>query len=154
MLVVPQSADLFLFDGVDVDYALPYVSLNATLGYFEGLDASASARYRLHLGHTVALTLGGRVAVAPLRNGCSAFALAACDDGVSTWKHAVFGTIEPGIEGRTTWGLSWRAGFGLGGLLGRDAGSCRTVGAAATPCQIKGKVGVVSTQLVTLGYAF
>jgi hypothetical protein len=126
----------------------------ATLGYLNAVNASVAARGRLDLWRGVALNAGARVALAPLDAGCGLFS--SLSEGPCTnsaWDHALFALAELGVEGRTRGGFVWRTDFGLGGLLARGAGSCRS--SNGLPCQVDaGGVGLIATQHVTLGYAF
>lgn len=81
------------------------------------------------------MNAGARLSLAPLDSGCGLFA--SLGEGLcthSTWDHALFALGEFGVEGRTRGGLVWRTDFGLGGLLARGAGSCRS--SNRLPCQV------------------
>jgi len=162
IFAAPQRADLFLVWGAELEYAVPYVSFGATLGYLDGLDASLSVRPRWHLGHAVALTLLGRAALAPLGEGCTFVgfgdggARSGCD--ASEWRHALFLGLEPGLEGRTESGFVWRVSSGVWGLLARSGASCthRQVGASQPdlPCTVETQgPGVVSAMSASVGWA-
>ena len=140
---------VFLMPGVELSYALPYISLGGTLGYFGGLNASLAARGRLHLGDAVALTLGASSALLPLNRIC----WGECTEGEQHWSHALFGGGELGVEGRTEAGFMWRAQAGFWGLLAHGGASCTNDG--AYPCYVSDqRPGVVITQELTLGWAF
>ncbi len=158
-LAFPQTGDLFLLDGIAVDYALPYVSFNGSLGYLNGLDASLSARGRLHLGHAVALTLGARTLLVPFEDTCFLdFGMSDSDDRCSEhrhWSNTLFAGGELGIEGRSESGFTWHAGFGFFGLAAHGAGTCQPDWRSASmPC-VAGPVrpGVVQTMDIALGWA-
>lgn len=140
---------VFLMPGVELSYALPYVSLGGTLGYLGGINASLAARGRLHLGDAVALTLGARSALLPLNRIC----WGECSEGQQHWDHALFGGGEFGVEGRTEAGFMWRAQAGFWGLLAHGGASCTPDG--GYPCYVSDqRPGVVVTQELTLGWAF
>jgi len=149
------GAGEFILLGGELAYALPYVSLAGTVGYTFGINASLAARLRLHLGHAVALTLGGRAAMLPLdAGGCWIAGEGHCEEPVRSWDEAYFGAGELGVEGRTTLGFMWRAQIGYWGVLGHGHGTCRipfsAVGCAAGDPPAGGFV----TQELVLGWAF
>src|SRR6188768_3983830 len=89
------GAGEFILLGGELAYALPYVSLAGTVGYTFGINASLAARLRLHLGHAVALTLGGRAAMLPLdAGGCWIAGEGHCEEPVRSWDEAYFGAGE------------------------------------------------------------
>lgn len=117
------EAEPFFMLGGELAYALPYVSLAGTVGYTVGVNASLAARLRWHLGHAVALTLGGRAALLPLDDACGFFE-DHCEQ-VRRWEEAYFGGGELGVEGRTRAGFMWRAQVGYWQLLAHGPGTCR-----------------------------
>lgn len=135
--------------GLELGYALPYVSFGGTLGYNGGINASLAARGRLHLGEAVALTLGARSALLPLNRIC----WGECSEGEQHWDRALLGGGEFGAEGRTAAGFMWRAQVGFWGLLAQGGASCSNDGAYR--CSVTDpRPGVVITQELTLGWAF
>ena len=140
---------VFLMPGVELSYALPYISLGGTLGYLGGVNASLAARGRLHLGDAVALTLGARSALLPLTRIC----WGECSEGEQHWDRALFAGGEFGIEGRTEGRFFWRAQVGFWGLLTHGGASCTPV--SGFPCYVTDqRPGLVITQELTLGWTF
>jgi hypothetical protein len=140
---------VFVVPGVELSYALPYVSLGGTLGYLDGINATLAARGRLHLGDAVALTLGARSALLPLSRIC----WGECQEGMQHWDRALFGGGELGVEGRSEAGFFWRAQVGFWGLLARGGASCTPDGSSR--CSVSDlPPGVFITQELTLGAAF
>jgi len=142
--------------GAEFAYALPYVSLAATFGYLDGINASLAARGRLHLGHAVALTLGVRGARLPLEHGCG-FAFgegsAACKQ-IDHFGQTLFVGGEYGIEGRTEAGFMWRVHGGFWGMVGHGDGTCKPI-APSLGCSVEDlRPGVVGIEEVSLGWAF
>lgn len=153
ILGFPQEADPFLMAGAEFAYALPHVSLAATFGYLDGINASLAARGRLHLGHAVALTLGPSVALLPLHDACALSFGEVCKQQ-RHWGHALFGGGEIGVEGRTEAGFVWRAQAGFWGLLAHGDGTCKAA-APSLSCSARNlQPGVVQTEEVTVGWAF
>lgn len=147
--------------GMDFDYALPYVSLSGTVGYLFGVNAALSARGRLHLGHAVALTLGGRAAIAPVSEGGCWLV----DEGLDSlgdpencpenhWSRAFFAGPELGVEGRSERGFIWRTGLGVMRELARGGYSCTQHFSGACFAATDNIPGTVITTFITLGHSF
>jgi hypothetical protein len=156
ILGLPQGTDPFLMSGAEVGYALPYISLDGTFGYLDGINASLGARGRLHLGHAVALTLGASVALLPLDETCW-FDFGLTPEGCEQkrhWDHAFFAGGGGGVEGRTEAGFMWRVQAGFWGLLAHGQGTCRAIGSALGCSVANPQPGVVVTQELSLGWAF
>jgi hypothetical protein len=156
ILGLSDRVNPFFMPGAEFAYALPHVSFGGTLGYLNGLNASLAVRGRLHLGHAVAVTLGARVTLVPLDDGCF------LDLGLSEthctqklhWSQAFFSGGEGGIEGRTRSGFLWRVQLGYWGLVAHGRGTC-TVVRSAIGCPVtEPRPGPVFTQEVTFGWSF